>query len=81
MKSLRLKAYTEDDLQAALEDIRNGKLGISRAAREYNIPRRTLRDRIAKEDKKIKQAAVNASLDRAHLIGRIKEYNERLAMM
>lgn len=70
------KAYTEFDLQSALEDIRNGKR-ISHAARDYNIPRRTLRDHVARNEKKMNEAVMHAGLDRAYIIERIKEYNER----
>lgn len=73
------KAYTENDLLTALEDIRKGKR-VTQASREYNIPRRTLRDRIAKEERQLKEAALHAGLDRAYKIGRIKKYNEKLAL-
>lgn len=79
MRVLKRKAYTENDLLTALEDIRNGKR-VTQASREYNIPRRTLRDRIAREEKKLKEAALHAGIDRAYIIGRIKEYNQKLAL-
>ncbi|XP_014662753.1 PREDICTED: ligand-dependent nuclear receptor corepressor-like protein [Priapulus caudatus] len=40
--------YTEDELRAAVDDIRNGKLGTRRAAVLYGIPRSTLRNKVYK---------------------------------
>ena len=40
------RSYTEDDLSAAVSDIRSGKLGTRRAAALYGIPRSTLRNKI-----------------------------------
>ena len=42
------KSYTEDELAAAVSDIRSGKLGTRRAAVLYGIPRSTLRNKIFK---------------------------------
>lgn len=42
------RSYTEDELQAALRDIRSGKLGTRRAAVIYGIPRSTLRNKVYK---------------------------------
>ncbi|XP_076317094.1 mushroom body large-type Kenyon cell-specific protein 1-like isoform X1 [Tachypleus tridentatus] len=42
------RAYTEDELQAALRDIQTGKLGTRRAAVIYGIPRSTLRNKVYK---------------------------------
>jgi hypothetical protein len=44
------KAYTEEELQAAVSDIRSGKIGTRRAAVLYGIPRSTLRNKIFKMD-------------------------------
>ncbi len=44
------KAYTEEELAAAVSDIRSGKLGTRRAAVLYGIPRSTLRNKIFKLD-------------------------------
>ena len=44
------KAYTEEELTAAVSDIRSGKLGTRRAASLYGIPRSTLRNKIFKMD-------------------------------
>ncbi|CAH1783706.1 unnamed protein product [Owenia fusiformis] len=40
--------YTQEELSAALDDIRSGKLGTRRAAVLYGIPRSTLRNKICK---------------------------------
>ncbi|XP_026673928.1 mushroom body large-type Kenyon cell-specific protein 1-like isoform X3 [Ceratina calcarata] len=42
------RAYTEEELQAALRDIQSGKLGTRRAAVIYGIPRSTLRNKVYK---------------------------------
>ncbi|KAK3595871.1 hypothetical protein CHS0354_014694 [Potamilus streckersoni] len=42
------KAYTDEELSAAVSDIRSGKLGTRRAAVLYGIPRSTLRNKIFK---------------------------------
>nr|XP_029716311.1 protein bunched, class 2/F/G isoform isoform X2 [Aedes albopictus] len=42
------RTYTEDELQSALQDILNGKLGTRRAAVQYGIPRSTLRNKVYK---------------------------------
>ncbi|RWS15376.1 mushroom body large-type Kenyon cell-specific protein 1-like protein, partial [Dinothrombium tinctorium] len=42
------RTYTEEELQAALEDIQSGKLGTRRAAVIYGIPRSTLRNKVYK---------------------------------
>ncbi|XP_071089466.1 mushroom body large-type Kenyon cell-specific protein 1-like isoform X1 [Haliotis cracherodii] len=42
------KSYTDDELTAAVHDIRSGKLGTRRAAMLYGIPRSTLRNKIFK---------------------------------
>ncbi|XP_055588029.1 mushroom body large-type Kenyon cell-specific protein 1 isoform X2 [Uranotaenia lowii] len=42
------RTYTEDELQNALQDILNGKLGTRRAAVQYGIPRSTLRNKVYK---------------------------------
>ena len=42
------RAYSSVDLQAALNDIRSGKLGTRRAAMLYGIPRSTLRNKVYK---------------------------------
>ena len=42
------RTYTEDELQAALQDIQSGKLGTRRAAVIYGIPRSTLRNKVYK---------------------------------
>ncbi|GAB6023302.1 hypothetical protein CHUAL_008106 [Chamberlinius hualienensis] len=42
------RSYTEEELQAALQDIRSGKLGTRRAAVIYGIPRSTLRNKVYK---------------------------------
>ena len=44
------KGYTEEELTAAVSDIRSGKLGTRRAASVYGIPRSTLRNKIFKMD-------------------------------
>lgn len=44
------KGYTEEELTAAVSDIRSGKLGTRRAASLYGIPRSTLRNKIFKMD-------------------------------
>ncbi|XP_070212716.1 uncharacterized protein [Littorina saxatilis] len=40
------RGYTEEDLEAAVADIRGGKLGTRRASSLYGIPRSTLRNKI-----------------------------------
>lgn len=40
------RAYTEDELSAAVSEIQNGKLGTRRASVLYGIPRSTLRNKI-----------------------------------
>lgn len=40
------KGYTDEELAAAVSDIRSGKLGTRRAASLYGIPRSTLRNKI-----------------------------------
>ncbi|XP_053407295.1 mushroom body large-type Kenyon cell-specific protein 1-like [Mercenaria mercenaria] len=42
------KGYSDDDLTAAVSEIRNGKLGTRRASSLYGIPRSTLRNKIFK---------------------------------
>ncbi|XP_013412727.1 ligand-dependent nuclear receptor corepressor-like protein isoform X2 [Lingula anatina] len=42
------RTYTEEELSAAVDDIRSGKLGTRRAASLYGIPRSTLRNKIFK---------------------------------
>lgn len=42
------RSYTEEELVAAVGDIRSGKLGTRRAAALYGIPRSTLRNKIFK---------------------------------
>nr|XP_018900951.1 PREDICTED: mushroom body large-type Kenyon cell-specific protein 1 isoform X1 [Bemisia tabaci] len=42
------RTYTEEELQAALQDIQSGKLGTRRAAVIYGIPRSTLRNKVYK---------------------------------
>ncbi|XP_041985117.1 mushroom body large-type Kenyon cell-specific protein 1 isoform X2 [Aricia agestis] len=42
------RAYTEDELNAALRDIQSGRLGTRRAAVVYGIPRSTLRNKVNK---------------------------------
>ncbi|XP_015789506.1 mushroom body large-type Kenyon cell-specific protein 1 isoform X2 [Tetranychus urticae] len=42
------RAYTEEELQQALNDIQSGKLGTRRAAVIYGIPRSTLRNKVYK---------------------------------
>lgn len=42
------KAYSQADLEAAVQDIRCGKLGTRRASVVYGIPRSTLRNKIYK---------------------------------
>lgn len=42
------RTYTEDELQNALHDILNGRLGTRRAAVQYGIPRSTLRNKVYK---------------------------------
>ncbi|XP_022257442.1 mushroom body large-type Kenyon cell-specific protein 1-like isoform X2 [Limulus polyphemus] len=42
------RAYTDEELQAALRDIQTGKLGTRRAAVIYGIPRSTLRNKVYK---------------------------------
>lgn len=56
------RSYTEDELQAALRDIRSGKLGTRRAAVIYGIPRSTLRNKVYKLalDKSGQEAFKNA---------------------
>ena len=44
------RGYTEEELSAAVSDIRSGKLGTRRAASLYGIPRSTLRNKIFKID-------------------------------
>ena len=44
------RAYTDEELSAALHDIRSGKLGTRRAAVLYGIPRSTLRNKMYKVD-------------------------------
>ncbi|XP_060564549.1 mushroom body large-type Kenyon cell-specific protein 1-like isoform X2 [Ruditapes philippinarum] len=44
------KGYSDDDLCAAVSEIRNGKLGTRRASSLYGIPRSTLRNKIFKMD-------------------------------
>ena len=44
------RGYTEEELSAAVSDIRSGKLGTRRAATLYGIPRSTLRNKIFKID-------------------------------
>ena len=50
MMSNGKKGYTEEELTAAVSDIRSGKLGTRRAASLYGIPRSTLRNKIFKMD-------------------------------
>ena len=42
------KAYTNDDLSAAVTEVKNGKLGTRRASSLYGIPRSTLRNKVFK---------------------------------
>uniref|UniRef100_A0A2A4K9P9 HTH psq-type domain-containing protein n=1 Tax=Heliothis virescens TaxID=7102 RepID=A0A2A4K9P9_HELVI len=42
------RAYTEEELQAAVRDIQAGRLGTRRAALVYGIPRSTLRNKLNK---------------------------------
>ena len=35
----------------AMEAVKNGKMGINRAGEEYNVPRTTLKDRLARRVK------------------------------
>ena len=44
------RGYTDEELSAAVSDIRSGKLGTRRAASLYGIPRSTLRNKIFKID-------------------------------
>lgn len=55
------KSYTEEELQAAVSDIRCGKLGTRRAAVLYGIPRSTLRNKIFKLDNESSHSAAPAS--------------------
>lgn len=45
------KIYTEDELQLALERIRNG-MSIHQASKMYNIPRGTIQNRLHNRVKK-----------------------------
>ena len=44
------RVYTEDELNAAVSDIRSGKIGTRRAAALYGIPRSTLRNKMCRMD-------------------------------
>ncbi|KAL4231042.1 hypothetical protein ACF0H5_008625 [Mactra antiquata] len=42
------KGYSDDDLSAAVSEVRNGKLGTRRASSLYGVPRSTLRNKVFK---------------------------------
>lgn len=82
---LKSRAYTLEERETALEEIRSGA-PVAKIARLYNIPQRTLRTCIerakVKSDKeKSEGQEVNKSSNehqRLMLINRIKAYNEQL---
>ncbi|XP_076235296.1 ecdysone-induced protein 93F isoform X3 [Calliopsis andreniformis] len=59
------RAYTEEELQAALRDIQSGKLGTRRAAVIYGIPRSTLRNKV--DDKELSGAEEEKEVEKALL--------------
>lgn len=51
--SRRYNAYTEEDMQAALEEIKNGTISINGASKKYNIAKGTLVNKVhAKHERK-----------------------------
>ncbi|XP_076308288.1 mushroom body large-type Kenyon cell-specific protein 1-like isoform X2 [Tachypleus tridentatus] len=59
------RAYTDEELQAALRDIQTGKLGTRRVAVIYGIPRSTLRNKVYKlaMERKKKQKGTTRETD------------------
>ena len=43
----RLRQWNDDAMKRALEAVAEGKIGVNRAALEFNVPRTTLKDRIS----------------------------------
>ena len=43
----KLRRWSQDDMQLAYEAANNGTLTVSAAARTYNVPRSTLKDRLS----------------------------------
>ena len=44
---LKRKQWTNEAMQAAMDDVKSGKSSLSFAARMYNVPRSTLHDRVS----------------------------------
>uniref|UniRef100_T1E2H7 Putative mushroom body large-type kenyon cell-specific protein 1 n=1 Tax=Psorophora albipes TaxID=869069 RepID=T1E2H7_9DIPT len=62
------RTYTEDELQSALQDILNGKLGTRRAAVQYGIPRSTLRNKVYKLGMELKREMPHSNVPFADLV-------------
>ncbi|XP_074642920.1 uncharacterized protein LOC141900088 [Tubulanus polymorphus] len=60
--------YTDTELQAAVQEIRDGKIGTRRAAVLYGIPRSTLRNKIYKLDMEAQQLRLNKNLTMGDLL-------------
>ena len=43
----KLRCWTDDSMLKAMEAVKEGKMGVNRAALEHGVPRTTLKDRIA----------------------------------
>ena len=43
----KLRSWSDDSMQAAIDAVKSGRMGVNRAALEFGVPRTTLKDRIA----------------------------------
>lgn len=52
-KKVRYERYTEEQLQKALENIKNKKTNINKASKEYHIPKSTLMKKVHEDELRI----------------------------
>ena len=81
--------YTDEELSAAVSDIRSGKLGTRRASALYGVPRSTLRNKIFRLDSSSPQNWNDAShhdlppesVPGGHLVTDLGEWEKRLQQL
>ena len=81
--------YTDEELSAAVSDIRSGKLGTRRASALYGVPRSTLRNKIFRLDSSSPQSWNDAShhdlppksVPDGHLVTDLGDWEKRLQQL